>query len=1289
MRRYLHINRVSYLSTWFTIVSIIFIPFFSAAQYAVDFSRVYGGNAIDEGYGVDVDENTDFVIAGGRSFSTDIYLHENEGGSDFWMMQMTPEGDTIWSRTYGGFDNDDLRVVRYNEMNGISAFGTTWSSATGDVPNHNGQVGAWLLVTDMAGNPSLSIVYSGMFGEQGIDVHPLTGGGHVLLIQASSPVLNGEMSNGNFDYWITRVDELGNIVWSEFFGGTEADIPARILRVNGGYIVIGSTSSINGDITQNKGGYDYWVFKIDLSGNLEWQKTFGGSGDDLARDGAILTDGSVIITGESSSTDGDRSMALGGTDVWVVNLDEDGNLLWERSYGGSADDAGQRIARAGQTKLALLAHSKSDDGNLSGNKGRQDVWLAYINPGSGSIAQQMNYGGDLDDYGRGLVVSSDSIVYMIGSTLSNNGNLPLNGFDFEDLWLLSMGVDTLPCADNNQCLPFDQLNAAVLRPITDDFPVCINGCNIAAERGPSGPPGCLNFIGAAAWFKVKTDQNAEVMTIAVRSDEFNTPQVLVMRGVNCVNFTAVNCDYGTDGDVLIVNMPVSPDTAYYIVVGDRFGLEGAFDLCVSTQNIEFCNRNPKLYVTETSLGSPLSGPFQPDEVVQICYEVTVWDKIDCNGLQGIVPEFGIGWDSLNFNSQGRPVSIDTMLISTAPNGDWRWWQLGSVHYNFTNPVWGYSGGQTLPTGWYYVNEDDAPPNDDPDESIGDLVGCDTDESRWKICFSLRTKSECTENLDCSVTIKTFADGEIGAIVSQACQSDPPLKLNRSLNCCLSPTIQPIPNFTICSGDTIIISPESSLNPPVIYTWGVNIAGSIIGANPGVTNNVIYQQLTNLSNTPGSVTYTIQGSSQMCETPFEEFTVTVLPQPSGNMTLAGPSVVCREEGVQLQFDFVGDGPFVAYYAINGEVQDPLLSETNSTMVTIPMTESGLISFVQFNDRNCPGDPNGAFNITVLQPGESFVEASICEGDSVLVGDHIIGFPGTYTFVLENASENGCDSIVHLDLQVHEHYVRNLVRQICEGAAFIVGTNAYTESGLYRDTLNTIHGCDSVINLLLTVTNEIVVTQNKVICAGTSIEFGGETLFQDGTYYDTITISGSCDSIYVLNLNVLNVIVLIQTVIEPDTGSNSGSILIQVAGGIAPYSYLWSNGDTTNHPMNLGVGNYSLTVTDILGCSAEYNFFLISSTDDLLPGFSEITVFPNPIRGDDELYIQIIRKESETQSILLHLLDAYGRKIRTERFVLRSDKELLGCRLEGMPAGMLFMQLEDEESGASILRRIVIQ
>jgi hypothetical protein len=901
----------------------------------------------------------------------------------------------------------------------------------------------------------------------------------------------------------------------------------------------------------------------------------------------------------------------------------------------------------------------------------------------------MNYGGSLDDYGFGLASDSDSTVYIAGSSLSNDGNIPFFDFPGEDLWLIRMSVDTVPCEANNECFLFDLVNFAILRPETGGPVICVNGCNAGAEQGPSGPPGCTDFEGATAWFKVKTDDTAEALTIQVSSAEFNHPQILVMQGGwNCQNFTPINCDVGFDGMTLIANMAVDPDTAYFIIIGDEDGLEGSFDLCLSTVDIDFCNRNPQLYVTQTSMGSPLSGPYLPGEGVQICYEVTVWDKVECNGLQGILPEFGPGWDSTNFSPSGRPLQIDTMLIPFA-NGGWDWWPTGLVHYNFTNPIFGYSGGQALPGGWYFTNYDDMPPNDNPDETTGDLVDCENDDSRWKVCFTLTTRTECEENLDCFVSVKSFADGEIGANVNQACQADPPLRINRTLNCCLDPMMEPIADITICSGDTIIVLFESTLTPPVTYAWGVNVSGSIIGAAPGVSGNILFQELTNLGNTNGTVTYTVRGATQMCETPFEAFTVTVMPQPTANMTLVGPSTICRDEGAEVRFDFIGDGPFIAEYAINGVVQPPILSETHSTTISIPLTEDALIAFVGFVDRTCPGDPNGAFTIEVLQPGETTLDVSICEGDSAQVGDHVVSFPGTYLIVLEDASSNGCDSLVTLNLEVNRIYRRNIEASICEGDVFMVGNEAYGETGFYTDTLNTIFGCDSIVNLLLTVTNEIVDERAAVICAGSAIEFGGELLFADGTYYDTIPITNDCDSIKILHLNVLDIIVLIQTVIEPDTGQSSGSIMIQVAGGIPPYSYLWSNGDTTNHPMNMASGGYMLTVTDMLGCTAEFDFFLVSSTVDLLPGTSSIAIFPNPVLQGDQAQLQIIREYIALQDLRMQIWDTRGELRMQQNIILDGTENLIRIHPDGLAPGVYYVLLTDEQTGRSVVRRYLIQ
>jgi hypothetical protein len=859
-----------------------------------------------------------------------------------------------------------------------------------------------------------------------------------------------------------------------------------------------------------------------------------------------------------------------------------------------------------------------------------------------------------------------------------------------DLWLLRWSVDSVPCAANYECFPFNEVNFAILTPDTDGPVVCVNGCNAGADQGPNGPPGCTDFDGSAAWFKVKTDANAEAMSIVVNSNEFNTPQILILQASNCQNFTPVNCDYGQNGTASIINLSVEPDTFYYVVVGDAEGLSGAFDLCVSVLDIEFCNRNPLLYVNHTSLGSPFAGPFRPGEEVQICYEVTLWDKLECNGLQGIVPEFGPGWDSLSFNPAGKPLQIDSMIQPVMQNGAWDWWHLGTVHYNFTNPVLGYSGGQTLPTGWYFVNYDDPPPNNIPDESIGDLIDCVNDNSRWKICFTIKTQEECDESADCFVKFKSFADGEIGANINQACQNDPPLKINRSMTCCENPMISPISDITICSGDTFIINLQSNLEPPVTYVWGVNVSGTVVGAMAGVTNSTIFQVLSNPGNTEGSVTYTVRGSTGQCETAFEEFVVTVRPQPSGNMSRLGPSTVCRGDQVPIRFDFIGNGPFIGEYAINGVTQPAFLSETQSTTINITLEESALITFIGFTDGiTCRGNPNGAFLITVLQTGMTTIDASICQGDSFYVGNHAVGFPGMYEFVLENASENGCDSIVTLNLDVNREYSRSIQQSICEGEAFVVGPSVYTETGVYSDTLLTVHGCDSVINLALIVTNEIIVERNAVICAGASYAFRGQILFQDGTYYDTVALSPTCDSIYILNLNVLNVIVLIQTIIVPDSSQASGSITIQVAGGIPPYSYLWNTGDTTNQIADLAGGGYTLTVTDLVGCTAEFNFFVISGTHDLLPGFSEVHLYPNPVHNGGETTLVIKRDEAGAQRLNIKVLNPNGILIREYPMTLLAETETYALSTAGMPSGVYFVQLTDTQNGGSILRRYLVQ
>jgi hypothetical protein len=117
-----------------------------------------------------------------------------------------------------------------------------------------------------------------------------------------------------------KLDTNGNIIWQKTFGGTGDDIANNIQPTRDGKCVVaGSTFSNDGDITNNHGDSDYWVIKLDANGNMIWQKTLGGSAEDIAGSIFQAKDGSYIIAGYTYSNDGDTKNNIGGQDYWLVN----------------------------------------------------------------------------------------------------------------------------------------------------------------------------------------------------------------------------------------------------------------------------------------------------------------------------------------------------------------------------------------------------------------------------------------------------------------------------------------------------------------------------------------------------------------------------------------------------------------------------------------------------------------------------------------------------------------------------------------------------------------------------------------------------------------------------------------------------------------------------------------------------------------------------------------------------------------------------------------------------------
>ncbi len=175
----------------------------------------------------------------------------------------------------------------------------------------------------------------------------------------------------------TVFSQVPSIAWEKSYGGSKFDLPSSIFQTaDNGYVIAGSSTSDDGDLTMNYGSQDYWIVKISSIGLLEWQKSLGGSRGDTAECIIQTSDGGYIVSGFTSSSNGDVTFNHGASDVWVVKLDIDGNIKWENSYGGTSSENGKNIIQTLDGGYIIAASSSSNDGDVSNNNGGSlDYWI--------------------------------------------------------------------------------------------------------------------------------------------------------------------------------------------------------------------------------------------------------------------------------------------------------------------------------------------------------------------------------------------------------------------------------------------------------------------------------------------------------------------------------------------------------------------------------------------------------------------------------------------------------------------------------------------------------------------------------------------------------------------------------------------------------------------------------------------------------------------------------------------------------------------------------------------------
>jgi len=406
--------------------------------------KALGGSNWDEAYSIQQTNDGGYIIAGG-TWSNDGDVSGNHGSKDAWIVKLDGNGNIQWQKTLGGSGYDVAVSIQQTSDGGYIVAGFT-SSNDGNVSGNHGGEDAWIVKLDGNGNIQWQKALGGSDGDRAHSIQQTSDGGYIVAGYTESN--DGDVSGwhegyddgGNPlpDYWVVKLDGNGNIQWQKALGGSEGDEALSIQQTSdGGYIVAGETYSNNGNVSGNHGGEDAWIVKLDRDGNIQWQKSLGGSNDDWAKSIQQTSDGGYIVAGRTKSNDGDVSENHGGKDAWIVKLDSSGNIEWQKALGGSSYDVALSIQQTSDGGYIVAGYTESNDGDVSENHGWYDCWIVKLDK-DGNIEWQKSLGGSKEDIALSIQQTSDGGYIVAGYTESNDGDVSEN-HGSKDAWIVKLG----------------------------------------------------------------------------------------------------------------------------------------------------------------------------------------------------------------------------------------------------------------------------------------------------------------------------------------------------------------------------------------------------------------------------------------------------------------------------------------------------------------------------------------------------------------------------------------------------------------------------------------------------------------------------------------------------------------------------------------------------------------------------------------------------------------------------------------------------------------------------------
>ncbi|OYU83774.1 MAG: hypothetical protein CFE24_09810 [Flavobacterium sp. BFFFF2] len=404
----------------------------------IEWQKCLGGIYEDSASCIQQTSDGGYILAG-HTGSNNVDVSGNHGLFDIWIVKLNNLGAIQWQKCLGGSDSDEAFSIQQTLDGGYIIAGRT-DSNNGDIIGNHGLNDFLVIKLNNLGSIEWQKCLGGSGQDHARSIQQTNDGGYIVTGWAGSNNGNVTGSHGGGDIWVVKLNDVGVIVWQKCLGGSGYEFANSIQQTtDGGYIIAGSTFSNDGDVSGNHGGSDFWIVKLNNLGIIDWQKCLGVDSVDYATCIKQTTDNGYIVAGYTGSDGGTVSGHHGQDDIWVLKLNISGTLMWQKILGGNSQDKAGNIQQTSDGGYIVAGYTGSNNGDVIGNNGSTDAWVVKLNE-LGTIMWQKCFGGSSDDNANSIQQTTDGGYVMAGFSSSSDGDVSGN-IGNADFWIVKLNAE--------------------------------------------------------------------------------------------------------------------------------------------------------------------------------------------------------------------------------------------------------------------------------------------------------------------------------------------------------------------------------------------------------------------------------------------------------------------------------------------------------------------------------------------------------------------------------------------------------------------------------------------------------------------------------------------------------------------------------------------------------------------------------------------------------------------------------------------------------------------------------